>query len=202
MAVANPNVPIYTFDIYDFWNTYILPRVPEPPPRIHPIVGDITTFDFTTILEDAERILIFWDAHGFEIAGRIFSHIMPMIASKPHVVFCHDVSDNRFDDTDLARSYGGKQMFRGYTHYDANMPTTARGNIGWMTTAVDQGIALTDFSYRNRLTICSVDWEFKTGDTEHLREEMTARLYPEGLPTFDLIYFTMNETYLRHFPLR
>jgi len=202
MALADPSVPIYTFDIETFWQTWVLPHVSTPPANITPIVADITQFDFTSLLKDAERVMIFWDAHGFEIAGRVFSHIMPLIADKPHIVFCHDVSDNRFNDTDEGRSYGGKMMFRGYAHYDANMPTTARANLGWMTTAVDQGIALNDFCYRNRMTLCSVDYEVKVTSAGRADRGALSQIYPDGLPGFDLTFFTLNETYLRHFPSR
>ena len=199
MALADEGVQIHTFDRESFWDTWVAPRA-SPPANAHAHVCDLTEFDFAPLVRDAERVMIFWDAHGFEIAGRVFSHLLPLIADKPHLVISHDISDNRFNASDEARSYGGRMMFRGYEHYDRNMGTTARANLGWMTTAVDQGIALADFAWRNRLELSSVDHTVKVEADPALREALKAELYGETLPTFDLTYFTMNQTYLRNFP--
>jgi hypothetical protein len=197
MALAGAS-KVATFDINDNWNYHVLKRVPNPPSAVSPIMTDITTFDFRPLLQSTERVLVFLDAHGFEVVARLLSHIMPLIADKPHVVFCHDISDNRLDSSDAARSYQGKRMWRGTDDYFANLDDTAYVNIGWMRTGVDQSIALADFCWRNRISFNSLDADV------HLlaSQEQRLRIYEQfgGPPFFGLTYFTMNESSVRNFP--
>jgi len=54
---------------------------------------DIMKTDFTEILDKSERVLIFWDAHGKELAQHIIAHLFPLLQNKEHLIVMHDVTD-------------------------------------------------------------------------------------------------------------
>ncbi len=201
--LSRQHAPVYPFDLTPSWEKLMVPRLPPRTEwdRLRPIQGDITQFDFAPLVAGAERILIFWDAHGFSVAARVFSHIMPLIAEKEHLVICHDISDNRLygNGTDYL-SYQGKRMWRGTDDYFQNPTTTALLMLGWMQTAVEQSIAMQDFCYRNQLPIRTFDQDVHVEAAPEDKARLKDALFPEGVPGFHLTYFTMNGGKLRNFP--
>lgn len=55
---------------------------------------DIMKIDFTEITRQAQRILLFWDAHGLELAQYIIAHLFPLLQKKEHLIVMHDISWN------------------------------------------------------------------------------------------------------------
>ena len=45
------------------------------------VCADILEFDYRKALSDAKRVLIFWDAHGFDIAECVLGEILPIVAA-------------------------------------------------------------------------------------------------------------------------
>lgn len=203
MALASRGARVFTFDINPNWEKIVAPKL--TPRRewecLVPIQADIGTFDFSEILGGVKRVLVFWDAHGFSVAARVFSHIMPLIADVEHLVLCHDMSDARLyrESTDHL-SYKGKRMWRGTDDYFRNFSNTAPLLLGWMETPVEQGIAIQDFCYRNKLALRTVDQDVHLESTPEQRRRLEAELYPDGIPSFHVTYFSMNDNTLRNFP--
>ena len=112
--------------------------------------GDIMDFDFEDILGTSERVLLFWDAHGFDIAEFVLGSVLPLIEGRSHIVAMHDLSDARYVD-DSSRGYKGQRLWRG------NDWSGPRVQIGHVDSAVEQSIAALDFTTRNRLTLASAD---------------------------------------------
>jgi len=54
---------------------------------------DIMKIDFTEITRQAQRVLLFWDAHGKELAQFIIAQLFPIIQTKEHLIVMHDVTD-------------------------------------------------------------------------------------------------------------
>lgn len=54
---------------------------------------DIMKTDFTEMTQPAQRILLFWDAHGTELAQYVLSHLFPLLQKKEHLIIMHDVTD-------------------------------------------------------------------------------------------------------------
>ncbi|CAA6606270.1 hypothetical protein MTBLM1_80186 [Rhodospirillaceae bacterium LM-1] len=160
-----PGTKVFSFCLSDQWD-----RLTRP--RLLPLTGeawfaplstyliDICEVDFTHLILPAKRILLLWDAHGYVVADRVLSHIMPLLAQKEHVVICHDVSDNRLYP-DAPRQYGGKTIWRGMDSYYADSDRTSRTNLFWLNTVVDQFVPILDFCWRNRIDLRSADWEMK-----------------------------------------
>jgi hypothetical protein len=57
---------------------------------------DITEESAAAMLGNAERVLLFWDAHGEQLAQHVLSRIFPALAEREHLIMVHDVYDTRY----------------------------------------------------------------------------------------------------------
>jgi hypothetical protein len=112
---------------------------------------NILTFHYEDVLKDHERILVFWDAHGFEVAECVLGNILPLIADRPHVVIMHDFSDARYAGSDKYE-YG---LWKG-----GNSGTGPRLRLNYIDSAVEQSVAILDFTTRNKLPLHSAEHSF------------------------------------------
>jgi hypothetical protein len=147
------------------WASLVAPRLarvvsPGWFDRVDARVADIISTDYEAILDRSQRVLLLWDAHGFEIAEVVLGEILPRLAEREHLVLMHDISDNRY--AGVPRSYGGRPLWKGSSWQSRTQSWDSRVNIGWMNSIQDQVIALADFSARNDLEIGSADHEFAT----------------------------------------
>ena len=183
------------------WDTRTLPwlRTNKKKEWFEPVetfICDITTTDFTEVIEPYKRILLLWDAHGYEVADRVLTHIMPLLSKQEHIVICHDVSDNRLYPEDRDRSYGGLAFWRGMDdHFEAD-GRMARANIFWLDTIVGQFVPILDFCYRNRIELHSADWEVKVDflDNDKLKKEFLDLVPSDCFQEMNhWVYFSLNE---------
>jgi len=144
---------------------------------------DIVGADYAEILGDHQRVLLLWDAHGFEIAEVVLGEILPRLVGREHFVIMHDIVDNRY--ARVSRSYGGQPLWKGSEWQQRTGHHEARVNIGWMHSIQDQIIAIADFSVRNDLEIGSADHEFHRlfGQDARLADEMRAAVGDEFFST-------------------
>lgn len=141
--------------------------------------ADILAADYGEIVADHQRVLVLWDAHGFEIAELVLGEILPRLVDRQHLLLMHDISDNRY--AGVPRSYGGGPLWKGSSWQQRTGAWGSRVNIGWMNSIQDQVIALADFSARNDVEIGSADHEyaqFFTANPAH-DDEMRGRLGDE-----------------------
>jgi hypothetical protein len=147
----------------DDWAALVAPRIEaavEPGwfDRIDARRAEILSADFETIIGDHQRVLLLWDAHGFEIAELVLGEILPRLVDRDHLLLMHDISDNRY--AGVPRSYGGQPLWKGSDWQQRTGTWDSRVNIGWMNSIQDQVIALADFTARNDLEIGSADHEY------------------------------------------
>lgn len=138
----------------DAWLKETVPRLKRLVPEEWFAPGDIRTvnildFDFRTVLEQCQRPLIFWDAHGFEIAECVLGGVLPNLVNKRHRVLMHDLSDIRYSHP--PREYGDLGLWKGE---NASYPSFWLGHI-WSRVA--QAISILDFTNRNNLPLHSAD---------------------------------------------
>lgn len=147
--------------------------------RIDARVVDILAVDYAEVLGNAKRVLLVWDAHGFEIAELVLGDFLPRLAGRSHLVLMHDISDNRYSGA--PRSYEGQPLWKGSHWQQRTQSWGSRVNIGWMNSVQDQVIALADFSARNDLAIGSADHEYATyfSAQPEYRDEMARLLGAE-----------------------
>lgn len=114
------------------------------------ISGDILAQDYQQLVGKHQRVFIFWDAHGFDIAECVLGEILPYVAHRPHIVVMHDISDARYASGPA--SYQGKPLWR---HGKGEAGPTLR--LGPISTRVEQAIAAVDFTSRNNVPFNSAD---------------------------------------------
>jgi hypothetical protein len=143
----------------DTWERETLPKVEQIVPAdwfapLRALREDIVTFDFRTALAEARRILIFWDAHGFEVAECVLGRLLPQIADRPHVVTLHDMSDARYSSA--MDQYGSTGLWKG------ERECAAYFRLGHICSHVAQAISVVDFTSRNKLSLESADHSYQT----------------------------------------
>jgi hypothetical protein len=145
------------------WSSQVAPRIarvvdPAWFDNIDARRTDILSVDYEAIIADHRRVLLLWDAHGYEIAELVLGEILPRLANREHLLLMHDISDNRY--VSVPRSYGGHPLWKGSGSSGQAGASHSRVNIGWMNSIQDQVVALADFSARNDLEIGSADHEY------------------------------------------
>jgi hypothetical protein len=185
---------LISFCLSDEWFKSTLPRIETLVPREWFAPGDmrqcdILDQDLSSELRAAKRCLIFWDAHGFEIAEWVLGKTLPCLTSIPHIVVMHDLSDLRY--TPEMRVYGEKRLWQG-----RNNSQDAYFCLGHVISNVGQAISVVDFSTRNGLPLHSADESFQMelandpNKAAVLRELLGADLFARPASWF---WFTLNE---------
>ncbi len=174
------------------WDWITVPKLRKVVPRswFDPLDArraDILKFDFSKALADSRRVLLFWDAHGFDIAECVLGSIVPQLVGREHIILMHDLSDVRY--------HGGSADYHGGLWKGVNAGE-ARFRIGIIDSAVAQAISVQDFVSRNRLTLDSADHsiDLEINQIAGRSEEMRGLL---GEELFSLqghwFWFTLNE---------
>ena len=83
------------FDAEHAWETRTAPRLAQlvDPQWFAPLTviqQDITTFDFRPLLQGSARTLVYWDAHGADVAAAIFERLIPALPQE-NVIVVDDV---------------------------------------------------------------------------------------------------------------
>lgn len=145
---------------------------------------NILTFDFKSVLENYDRILVFWDAHGYDVAEYILGTIIPEIADKPHLVVVHDMIDIRYN----TESTGNYELWKGYNEGNQQV------RIGNIESPFEEAVSIVDFANRNKLTLHSADHSFHTELSDNQKSELNELL---GEELFSLnsywLWFSLNE---------
>ncbi|HLN03867.1 MAG TPA: FkbM family methyltransferase [Bryobacteraceae bacterium] len=182
---------ILSLCLSDSWERETLPRLRKivPAAWFHPLQAqraDILEFDYRKSLSGAKRVLIFWDAHGFDIAECVLGEILPIVAPLEHLIIMHDLSDTRYS-SDEQFEYGGHGLWKG------NNWSGPRLKIGIIDSAVEQSIAALDFTTRNHLTLDSADHSFHSNLTSDQQTEMRRILGDLFETQAHWFYFSLNE---------
>jgi hypothetical protein len=171
------------------WDAETRPRLEKilPAKWFEPMTiekADILTFDFAAALAGANRILVFWDAHGFEVAECVLGEILPLIVMRPHLVIMHDMSDAR---------YAGSDEYHGMGLWNGSNAGERRMRLGNIDSAVAQAISILDFATRNKLTLDSADHSYHTEFTTDQRAEMENSLGEMFSLAAHWFWFSLNE---------
>jgi hypothetical protein len=172
------------------WRTVTAPKLREivTDGWFHPleaVEADIVDFDYGKVLADAQRVMVFWDAHGFDVAECVLGGILPRIASSEHLVCMHDLSDSRYLSRE-SLDYGSQGLWKG--RHDGSRVTP-----GVVHAAVEQSVAAVDFTTRNHLTLESADHSIHTDLSEQQRLQLKQMLGDLFDTQGHWFYFTLNE---------
>jgi hypothetical protein len=161
--------------------------------RLEIRTGQVARADFHQIVGDARRVLIVWQEAGFAAAEAVLGRLMPILQDRKHVILMHDISDRRYCGSELA--YGEGRLWQGSDWASRHGRYDCRVYLGWISTVVEQAIAVVDFLTRNRSELQSADHSFhlEIGADAARRKQMKAVLSPED---FSLAghwaYFSLN----------
>ncbi len=184
-----------SFDLDSLWHDLTLPKLIAAgltaiTARVDARTQDIATVDFRALIGDAQKVFVFWDAHGWEAAEGVLCGLMPALAARDHVVACHDVTDSRY--VEVPRSYDGRFFWRG----PATKEISARYNIGWLNTQEPQFLPLMDFLWRNDCEMRSADEDLALWRRTHqarqaeLEQAIGADVFAPGC---HWTYFSLND---------
>ncbi len=189
---------LVSFDVLPTWDSKTVPLLEALVEsdwfdRIDARVGNMLLEDFQEVIGSARRVLLIWDAHGFEIAALVLGHILPLLADREHIVIMHDISDMRYQDKS-EMSYGGRELWQGMDFAHRNHQS-ARLQLGWISTVVDQAIAVVDFLTRNEGQLYSADESYheEIGHDAGKLAEMQRVLTPDDWSlTAHWAFFSLN----------
>ncbi len=197
------NCQVVSLCLSDIWHTSTMSGISEtvPPEWFRPLdarMGNILDTDFKDLLEGKQRVLILWDAHGFEVAGFMLGYLLPLLRHHQHLVIMHDISDARYCGAE-AMGYQNQGIWHGRSAH------TERMVLGHFNSAVAQAISILDFTSRNQLTLHSSDHSFYTELSQDqintLRQELGNDWFNQNGHWF---WFSLNEKPLDslvHFPI-
>jgi hypothetical protein len=158
----------------DSWEVETLPRLRDIVSSdwlapLEALRTDILTFDFSHALSRAKKVLVFWDAHGFNVAEFVLGVLLPGLATRPHVVIMHDLCDARYYPS-LA-PYASAPLWKGEASAGPYF------HLGHIVSHVAQAVSIVDFTSRNRLTLHSADDSYVR---EFLGQKAAERWISEG----------------------
>ena len=173
------------------WESHTLPRLRAVVPDdwfkpLTALTADILQVDYSRLLEGAGRVLVFWDASGFDVAECVLGAIMPLLAPIQHLILMHDISDSRRVSFDHM-SYGNAGLWKG------DEGSGAAIKIGVMDSNEEQSIAALDFTTRNGLTFESADQSLYADLTPGQQAELRSLLGELFDTQGHWFYFTLNE---------
>ena len=179
----------------DDWEKHSLPRVEDVVPTnwFEPLTiinEDILVIDYEKILADQQRVLLFWDAHGYDVAGCVLGSVLPLLENREHLVIMHDIVDNRYFRNDIF-DYKGEPIWQRSPEMEG--PFLCLGNYSSMQ---EQLVSILDFTTRNKITLHSADHSFHT-ELGQDREKVAELNQLLGEPFFSLngywCWFSLNE---------
>jgi hypothetical protein len=190
--LKNGQIRVLSLCLSDDWERVTLPRVRSIVPKswfgpLDALRVDILDFDYELALSGAKRVLIFWDAHGFDIAECVLGEILPVVANIEHLVIMHDLSDTRYSSEE-GLEYQGHGIWKG------NNWSGPRLKLGIIDSAVEQSIAALDFATRNHIALDSADHSFRSSLTPAQQATMRSLLGELFETQGHWFYFSLNET--------
>ena len=184
---------VISLDTNDAWEQETLPKLQGIVPQtwfrpLEALRADILTFDYREAFKNKERVLVFWDAHGFTVAECVLGGILPLLENKSHIVMMHDLSDARYSSEECSAPYGDQPLWKGENAQET------RVLLGHISSAVAQSVAIVDFASRNKLTLSSADHDLHTGLDSDQRAELQSLI---GDRFFSMqghwFWFSLNE---------
>jgi hypothetical protein len=153
-------------------------------------VADILDVDFQKVTDEGRRVLLFWDAHGWQVAEAVLARVLPLLRDRPHLVVIHDILDIAHHP-ELKR-YAGQGVWRGYPGDEAPRQYVV---VDSMCSMFEEAIALADFANRNDVKVHSVEGEIRQEiESKPERAEEMRRLLGDQMysPVSSFHWFTLN----------
>jgi hypothetical protein len=149
-------------------------------------ICDIRGRDFTADVGAAERVFVFWDAHGYELAEEIFSGLFTLLQDRPHLALVHDLADLKYMGRDF-------RLHRSNDKWQPTGSAPAKYVLGDVGSQYEEGIALVDFFSRNQLPFRSAESSYFNELSDSQLAELETR-FGDDFSRFGFWYsFSLNE---------
>ena len=182
------NCSIESFCLSNYWQDVFKKIKPHVESDWHNCVNihtiDLTKINFEPVVKNKKKILIWWDAHGYEVAQHIFSSLMPLLMDKQHLVLIHDAYDARC--LNKQKDYNNLPIYK--SEEDCYAGKCAFLRIGWITTACFEYISIIDFLSRNNTELKSLDYDLYQNNIL-----LTSIFKDSFIDEIGITYFSMNE---------
>jgi hypothetical protein len=157
----------------DLWQRETRPRLeavcsPEWFARGDIRVGNLLSHDFRGTIAAGRRCLIFWDAHGFDVAECVLGHVLPLLAGRRSAVLLHDMTDLRYDGPP-STAYGPEGLWKG------GRDSQGTFWLGHVCSHVAQAVSVIDFTTRNGIPLHSAAEQLHAGFVGQPDREAEAR---------------------------
>lgn len=188
---------VYSICLSNDWKLKTTPKLSNFLPKewfqkLDAQIVNVFDVNFNKLVRNKKRILLFWDAHGWDVAELMLGKVLPLLQKKEHLILVHDMSF--FDSSSSSAAYGHKGIWKGYPGDDVkDLPFIALGNI---SSAFEEVVALVDFASRNSTTIKSVQEEInEILNKDHDFAESFKELGKEMAQSSSSIhYFSLNDS--------
>lgn len=178
------------------WQNEVVPRLTKIVKKnwfdkLETYTADIASFDLKKIIKEDDRILFFWDAHGFSVGEHILANILPILQKYDHLIAVHDILDVRYHQH--LKEYKDYGVWNGYQERGGNNKFLI---INSMASAFEEIVMLNDFLERNSLPIHSVEHEIRSYITNNKNRAKEIDNYlgnKMSLSTTSLYWFSLNE---------
>jgi hypothetical protein len=154
------DIPIVSICRSNEWPSIVAPALEARSPvgwtrGVNAVVGEIADQPYERLIGDAQRVLLFWDAHGYDIASVVLGTILPLLHGREVLVVCHDMRDSRYFPSD--QPYTG-ELWRGQSGPYSNFV-----RLGNVHSSFEQLVSIIDFTSRNDIRFCSPSHELDIG---------------------------------------
>jgi hypothetical protein len=146
---------------------------------------DIARFDFSSHVEKAQRVFVFWDAHGYDLAMNLLARLFPALAEKAHLVLVHDMADLKYLGAEHRRYDGAPWKGTG--------SAPAKYILADVGCQYEEGVALVDFLGRNGLPFRSAESSYFSELTAQQVAEIDQRFGSDFSRLGFWYYFSLNE---------
>jgi hypothetical protein len=190
------NTQVISICLTDDWQKEIVPKITGIVPKnwfhnLDILTANILDIKFKRLLKNKQKIIIFWDAHGWEVAEYVLGNILRALKNKDHLLIIHDIwyfNQKKYAD------YSSFGIWKGYLGDDIKkQPYFVINNT---FSFFEEAIAIHDFAARNKVKIHSVEKEsreiFKRNKTIGIKYQKLLGEKAYNLPS-RLQWFSLNQ---------
>lgn len=154
----NETKKVLSFCLSNDWETKIAPKISRVVEndwfgKLDARVKNILDVDIKDFVSKKDSVLLFWDAHGWDISEYILGNVLPKIKNNRHLILVHDIMDTRYHEH--LKKYNTCGIWKGYPDDKSNVQQHVIVNS--MASVFEEIVSLNDFAERNGLKINSVE---------------------------------------------
>lgn len=117
--------------------------------------GNILESSFHKLIKPSDRVLLFWDAHGWDVAHFVLGDVFPRLSNNDNLVIIHDIKNLSYNQK--IKNYSKYGIWKEYP--GDNIHDYPYYIINGKASFFEELLVVNDFTERNDLTLRSVEEE-------------------------------------------